>query len=222
MPIEPIADRVIEERLTYLSREKFGSLYDAVDQIERETVAGDFVELGVALGGSGICLATALGADRRFVGFDVFEMIPPPSVRDGEDVLSRYEAIKSGNSAGIGGDLYYGYTEQLMDVVKASFARFGCAVDGDKVQLVQGLFAETLVNYCDLTVALAHIDCDWYDPVKLCLSWAWTNLEPGGLIILDDYNDWSGCQTATDEFLGATPSAQVMRLRPHAVIRKPV
>jgi len=44
-------------------------------------------------------------------------------------------------------------------------------------------------------------DVDWYDPVKTCLDRIWPHLIVGGVIILDDYQDWGGCRKATDEFL---------------------
>jgi asparagine synthase (glutamine-hydrolysing) len=55
-------------------------------------------------------------------------------------------------------------------------------------------------------VAFAHIDCDWYDPVKYCLEALEHRLSPGGEIVLDDYHDYGGCQTATDEFLATRPN----------------
>jgi hypothetical protein len=47
-------------------------------------ITGNFLEFGIALGGSAICLASEIGDGRRFLGFDVFGTIPPPSERDGE------------------------------------------------------------------------------------------------------------------------------------------
>jgi asparagine synthase (glutamine-hydrolysing) len=217
-----VADEVRRERLTYLSPAKFASLYDCLGRIRADGVPGDFLEFGVALGGSGICLARALDGARRYLGFDVFGMIPPPSAADGQDVLSRYEVIAAGQSAGIEGDRYYGYVENLRDAVKASFARFGCPVDDARVQLVRGLFEETLPRQGEVAIAFAHIDCDWYEPVTYCLNYVWPRLSPGGFVVLDDYNDWSGCRKATDVFIAAHPEAAAVRGVPHAVIRKPV
>ena len=53
----------------------------------------------------------------------------------------------------------------------------------------------------DQPVAFAHIDVDWYDPVKTCLERVMPNLVAGGSVILDDYHDWGGCRKATDEYL---------------------
>jgi asparagine synthase (glutamine-hydrolysing) len=130
-------------------------------------------------------------------------MIPAPGERDGADAHDRYAVIASGQSKGIGDDDYYGYDDGLYDRVAASFAAHGVPVDGQRVSLHRGLFDDTL--HPTAPVALAHIDSDWYDPVKTCLERIYPQLSPGGLVVLDDYNDFRGCREAVDEFLAATP-----------------
>lgn len=115
------ASKVKEKNLNYLGDDKLESMSSCISSIKRNGVPGDFVEFGIALGGSGICIATELDNGRRFVGFDVFGMIPPPSNKDGPGPNERYEAIKSGSSVGIGGDRYYGYVDDLHDVVVKNF-----------------------------------------------------------------------------------------------------
>jgi len=221
MPDKSLADEVRRKKLTYLSPEKLKSLYECIDDVETSDVPGDFSEFGVALGGSGICLASSLSSERRYLGFDVFGMIPPPSLADGNDVISRYEVIATGKSSGIGGDKYYGYVDDLYNVVRSNFSDFGLNVDDKKILLIRGLFSETLTAHNDTVIALAHIDCDWYEPVSYCLHYVWPRLSPGGLIVLDDYNDWSGCRKATDEFLSSHSAIDIIRKKPHAVLRKP-
>lgn len=216
-----IADKVLRKKLTYLGPEKLDSLFQCIDIVQESEVPGDFAEFGVALGGSGICLAHALDAGRRYLGFDVFGMIPPPSDMDGAAVHDRYKTIVSGRSSGISGDRYYGYVANLIDVVKSNFSTFGCDVDDQRILLIKGLFTSTLPLYSDISIAIAHIDCDWYEPVSYCLYYVWQRLSPRGFIVIDDYNDWSGCKKATDEFISAHGAAEVTRYRPHAVIRKP-
>jgi O-methyltransferase len=215
-----IGGEVLRRKLTYLAPERLSSIYDCMDSVRNGGVPGDFTEFGVALGGSGVCLAKALDGERRYFGFDVFGMIPPPTDIDGERVNARYQLIASGQSHGIGGGLYYGYVENLYDVVKETFASFGCPVDDRRISLVRGLFADTLPDYGDVRIAVAHLDCDWYEPVKYCLNYVWPRLSPGGFIILDDYNDWEGCRKAADEFMSAAKGFEVVRLFPHAVIKK--
>lgn len=217
-----MAAKVAAKNLTYVNPSKMNSLFDCVDELDASDIHGDFLEFGVALGGSGICLAKSLQADRRYFGFDVFGMIPAPSAIDGQDVLARYKTIVDGKSEGIGGEPYYGYVDNLFDVVKANFHSFGCPVDDERIFLIKGLFADTLPKHYNLQVALSHIDCDWYDPVSYCLAFVWPRLSEGGYIVLDDYNEWSGCRKATDHFLKFRPEAKCLRFHPHAVIQKPL
>jgi O-methyltransferase len=215
-----IADEVRRRRLTYVDKEKFDSLYECLAKVRVSQILGDFVEFGVALGGSGICLAKALTAGRRYLGFDVFGMIPPPSTADGEEVHARYNTIASGQSAGIDGDQYYGYVEDLYDVVKNNFLSFGCTVDNKQIILVRGLFHDTLPLQNEISIALAHIDCDWYESVSYCLNYVWPRLSTGGFIVVDDYTAWSGCKKATDEFVSSHKAVEPIRYSPHAVLQK--
>ena len=215
-----VARGVLDANLTYLSPQKLLNLERCIDEVDREEIAGDFVECGVALGGSAILLASQLAADRRFRGYDVFATIPAPSDQDDEHAHQRYEVIRTGRSAGLGGEKYYGYIDNLYDVVHANFRRFGVPVDGDTVALRRGLFEESLPTETFDAIALAHIDCDWYEPVSFCLERIYRHLSPGGFIVLDDYADYGGCRRATDEFLARTPTVRPVRLRGNAVLRR--
>jgi asparagine synthase (glutamine-hydrolysing) len=217
--VPAVAREVQRRHLTYLTDAKFLSLRDAIREVRRRNVPGDFLEYGIAMGGSAVYLASETGV-RRFRGYDVFGMIPSPGERDDELSKERYEVIRSGRSKGIGGDRYYGYAENLFGRVCETFASFGYPVDGVKVALHQGLFEDTVRFAPGDRVALAHIDCDWYDPVSLCLERTADVLHRDGLLILDDYNDYGGCRKAADEFLVADPRFELVRTSPHAVLRK--
>ena len=215
-----VAREVKRRHLTYLSDEKFLSLREVIRAIQRKGVPGDFVEFGIALGGSAVFLALECHDGRRFHGYDVFGMIPPPGEQDDAKSKARYEVIRSGQSKGLGGDVYYGYQENLLSRVSETFKAFGVPVDNRKVTLHPGLFENTVTFAPDESVALAHLDCDWYEPVKVCLERTCAVLSPGGFMILDDYNDYDGCRKAADEFLAAHPGYTLIRTLPHAAIRK--
>lgn len=201
--LSPLARTVLRERLTMLGPRKLLRLERAAATLRRRGVRGDFAEFGLALGGSSILLARhALRDGRQFHGFDVFGMIPPPtSAKDDATSKARYEEIAAGRSKGIGGDPYYGYVADLFEVVRGAFGRHGVPVDGERVTLHKGLFEATLPGYADRPVALAHVDCDWYDPARLVLSRLADRVSPGGVIVMDDYHAYGGARTATEEFL---------------------
>lgn len=184
--------------LTCLSRKRLTDLYNQALLLEKKHTQGLFIEAGCALGGSSIVIATAKSRPRPLYVYDVFGMIPPPSDKDGEEVQKRYEIIISGKSKGIGGRKYYGYEEELVEKVKNNFNSYNLALEDNNIHLVKGLYQETL--HITEGVALAHIDCDWYASVMTCLERIEPHLVPGGVIVIDDYNSWSGCKTAVDEY----------------------
>jgi O-methyltransferase len=215
-----LAREVKRRHLTYLSDAKFLSLSKVLREIKRKRVPGDFVEFGIALGGSAVYLASECHDGRRFHGYDVFGMIPPPGEQDDAKSKARYEVIRSGQSEGLGGEVYYGYQDDLLSRVSETFQSFGMPVDDRKISLHPGLFENTVTSAPGDRVALAHLDCDWYESVKVCLERTCAVLCPGGFMILDDYNDYGGCRKAADEFLAAYPGFKLIRRLPHAVIRR--
>lgn len=190
--------RVRERHLTYLSARCLEDLADAVVQTEHEGRPGVLIEAGTALGGSAIVMALAKAPDRQLLVYDAFSMIPPPSDRDGEDVHRRYEKIASGKAKGIGGETYYGYRPNLLDEVTRSFEAFGVPVNESNVKLVKGYFEQTL--HVTGPVAFAHLDGDWYASTMTCLRRIEPHLVPGARMVIDDYDKWSGCRRAVDDY----------------------
>jgi hypothetical protein len=125
-------------------------------------------------------------------------MIPEPSERDGADVHQRYAEIAGGRAKGVGGETYYGYRDDLLTEVAESFSRLGVPPAEHNVELIQGLFEDTID--LDEPVAFAHLDGDWYESTMTCLERIAPLLVPGGTIVLDDYYKWSGCRAAVDEY----------------------
>ena len=208
---------VLSEGLTYLAPAKLRRIERGLASVQ--TVAGDFAEFGVALGGSAILIASQ-ARGRRFHGFDVFGMIPEPtSEKDDHKSRKRYETIKSGKSQGIDGKLYYGYRSDLFSEVKDSFKRHGLPVGRNGVQLHKGLFEEMWPKAKVGKLAFVHIDCDWHDPVAYCLRVVESVMPTGGAIVIDDYHDYGGCRTAVDEFLAAHPEF-AFEDGPNPILRK--
>jgi O-methyltransferase len=216
--IPDIAKRVVAHKLTYLSQEKLRSLFAQIARVKEAGIPGDFVEFGVALGGSAICIASELDGARRFVGFDIFGTIPPPGDKDGNKPKERYAVIAAGQSKGIAGDIYYGYIPDLLQKVKSNFAAFDIIADDVKVRFVQGRYEESLSQQPGFPIAFAHIDCDWYESVNTCLAFIDANLSPGGIVVLDDYNDWKGCRIAVDEFCATRRDFRLTAKTPHGVL----
>ena len=93
------------------------------------------------------------------------------------------------------------------------------------VRLTKGFFEDTLPGFVaqhpGAKIALLHIDCDFYDPVKLCLQTFYDLVTPGGYIVIDDYGSYAGCRKAVDEFLRAVVNRRVVESRSQSAIRNP-
>lgn len=204
------------EHLTYLSPENLGALASVVLEAEQSGRKGLILEAGTALGGAAIVMAAAKTPERPMKVYDVFGTIPPPGENDGVDVHARFERISKGGATGLGGEVYYGYRDDVYGEVTASFTRLGVPVEENNVELVQGLFSETID--LDEPVAFAHLDGDWYESTMTCLERIAPLLTRGGRLVLDDYYAWSGCRTAVDEYFAARPGYRLeRRARVHVV-----
>lgn len=199
----PVVQQVEAQRLTYLGVDALSDLHRAVRRIERDALDGSLIEAGCALGGSAIVMASAKRLGRPLFVYDVFGQIPPPSDKDGPDVEERFAIIASGRSPGIGGDVYYGYESDLLTKVVDNFRAYGLEPAEQDIYFIQGLFEDTLKPKGP--VALAHIDADWYESVRVCLERIAPSLVIGGRLVIDDYDSWSGCHRAVDDFLAINP-----------------
>ena len=218
--LSPLAREVRQRNLTYLTPAKLRALERDLRHVRSAGVAGDFLEFGVALGGSAVVIASHVEPPSEFHGYDVFGMIPPPGPGDGARSHARFAEIREGRSKGIGDDRYYGYLDDLYERVCGTFDSFGMKVDEGRFQLHRGRLEETLDPRDTRPVAFAHIDCDWHAPVMHCLSAMRHRLQPGGRVVLDDYMDYGGCRRAIEAFLAAAPSFRLVRQKPSAALEK--
>jgi hypothetical protein len=216
---DDLVARIRSSRLTYCGPPKLENLVTAIREVRLNDVVGDFIEAGVALGGSAILLGRLKPPQARIWLYDVYGTIPPPDENDGPDAHARFDVIRSGRSEGLGGDGYYGYVDDLLERVKSNLREFGVDPDGSDLQFVRGLFEETLRP--SAPIALAHIDCDWYASVRTCIDRILPLLSPGGIIVFDDYNSYSGCRRAVDEMLIDQPHLEVLFEARSLAVRRP-
>ena len=134
-------------------------------------------------------------------------MIPAPTEEDAIEVHQRYTTIKNEESKGLGGQLYYDYREDLLPHVRNQIIDLLGMAALEKISFHKGLLQETM--RIGEPLAFAHVDVDWYEPVKFSLHAIWPNLSPKGMIVLDDYFDWGGCRKAVDEFLDSNKTCIV-------------
>jgi Macrocin-O-methyltransferase (TylF) len=207
--VREVIGKVRAERLTFLAADRLAALAQVMLETEQAGREGIVIEAGTALGGSAITIAAAKATDRPMRVYDVFGTIPPPGDNDGAAGHERFEVIASGQAKGHGDDLYYGYHDDLVAEVASSFARCGVPTDDNHVDLIAGLFEDTING--DEPVAFAHIDGDWYDSTKTCLDRIAPRVVARGRMVIDDYYHWPGCRQAVDEFIDQHPEFAVER-----------
>jgi hypothetical protein len=177
---------------TMLSQERLFSLYMLAKEICNSDLAGNFVECGVARGGSSALLGYVIKhhshRERILFSFDSFEGMPDPTA---EDMSFGQKA----NDTGWGSGTCAAPEHSLLEI---------CSTLGvvDFVRPVKGYFHETLPRTMkDIReIAFLHIDGDWYESTKSILRHLYSMVNHGGIIQVDDYGHWAGCKRALHEF----------------------
>jgi len=200
--------RIRKDKLSYVGIGKLNRVVQALEEVRMKAVPGAYLEAGVALGGSAILIAKFRQQNRPLHLYDVFGLIPPPGPEDGEDAHERYEVIRQGKSQGIGGEVYYGYRNDLINRVRDGFEAYDIQPDKDRIVFHPGTFEENL--FPREPIAFAHIDCDWYQSVNVCIERIHPVLSRGGIMVFDDYRSYSGCRKAVDRFLASADDMEVV------------
>ncbi|MCR9221225.1 MAG: TylF/MycF family methyltransferase [Alphaproteobacteria bacterium] len=169
--------------------------------------AGTFIECGTWRGGMSFAIATLLDGLQDLHFFDSFQGLPATTARDGAQA-QRIEA-----SGGFWHDNNTASEQEFRD----NLARFGLA---DRTAGVHpGWFEETLPGFSpSRPISVLRLDGDWHSSTMTCLVNLYDAVEPGGLILIDDYYDWEGCARAVHEFLAARDLPDRIRSHPNAPV----
>jgi len=172
-------------------------LYAAV--AETAAVSGAIVECGVGRGASLVPLARAnqiFSPDRSVIGFDSFEGFPPPVQQDVGPRVTGDQSVQPHWDEN--------YVHTWWNTTSLTAVRD--ALDAP-CELVAGFFSDTLEGRIPAKVSLLHVDCDLYESTRDVLAQGLPRMQPGGMIIFDEYDDatWPGATTAIDEALADLP-----------------
>lgn len=184
---------------TMTSPERILALCNAVEYIVENQIPGSFVECGVWHGGSMAAAARTLQRlgdfERDLWLYDTFEGMSEPT---GQDV-----------------DCWGDDAETLLDQQDREDAKSVWCVSGlpevkkvmgetsypaQKINYIEGRVEETLPGCKPEKIALLRLDTDWYESTKCELEQLYPLLQPGGVLIIDDYGHWQGCRKAVDEY----------------------
>ena len=175
-----------------LGEERLYSLFTLAKHVCEQDIPGNFVECGVAAGGSSALLAYVIkkySKQPRFLyAFDSFEGMPTPTDKD---VLNGIEADATGWGAGT-----CAAPEASVRNVSMELGVFHL------VKTVKGYYERTLPPLSDFVapIAFMHMDADWYESMRTILNCFYEKLSTGAFVQVDDFNYWEGVTKAFEEF----------------------
>lgn len=185
---------------TMTSDERVAVLESAVRHVARN-YPGDFVECGVAKGGSMMAIAYTLIdlgiLDRDLYLYDTFEGMPEPEEWDrgrfGEPAHRSWR--KRRDETGRSTWINHGLDEVRRNLLQTGYPE-------QRLHFIRGKVEETLPGLAPPgAIALLRLDTDWYASTKAELDHLYPKLVRGGILIVDDYFRWQGARKAADEFL---------------------
>jgi O-methyltransferase len=178
--------------------------WSAVRYLVQNRIAGAIVECGSWRGGQGMIAALTLmhagDTSRDIYLFDTFEGMTAPtdediSLEDGTHARQLLDAHSSGDR-----------THNAWSVADQDDVWNGMASTGyppERMHLVAGRVEDTLPSGAPAAIALLRLDTDWYESTRHELVHLWDRVVPNGIVVIDDYDFWSGSRQAVDEFFAA-------------------
>jgi hypothetical protein len=85
-----------------------------------------------------------------------------------------------------------------LDEVKRNVASTG--YPPHLLNYVQGPVESTVPKQAPQRIALLRLDTDWYESTYHELVHLFPRLSPGGVLIIDDYGNWTGARKAVDQY----------------------
>lgn len=173
--------------LTLLTKGQLDLIDDLLTGIKDRAIPGDCIEAGVWRGGAVIAMRAMLDelglADRQLIAADSFTGIPPST-------RFRHDPV----------DLWPDRWIASLDEVRANIA--AAEMDDGRIELLEGLFVDTLPGLAARQFAFIRLDSDSHDSVTDSLEALYPLLSPGGVIVIDDWH-LIGCRLAVDSYRAA-------------------
>lgn len=171
----------------HASGEAINTLRSLMEDVEKNAVAGDFVETGVWRGGISMFMKAFLRAyenhERKVWVADSFEGWPP-ATDDPDSWVCNNENLP--------------WIVVPVETVRNNFKRYDLL--DDNVVFLKGWFKDTLPSAPIEEIAILRIDGDLYESTRDALEALYPKLAIGGYAIIDDYYCFPGCDRAVDEY----------------------
>lgn len=195
------SDSIVKKSLKYsaCSKERILSNIEIIEEVNKNNIPGDIVEIGVYKGGSMLSMILANNnPNRKFWLYDTFEGMTAPSEYDYDlNDFSARELIKCSNDV---------LCIATLDEVKNNINN-NTVISDERINYVVGDIMKTK-TFPEL-IAVLRLDTDFYDSTAFELANFYKLVAPGGYVIIDDYGHWKGCRKAVDEFLQNHPEIKL-------------
>jgi hypothetical protein len=195
---------------TMTSIERRYALWQAIHHVAGQGVEGAFVECGVWRGGSTMLAALALrklgDETRQLWLYDTFEGMSEPTEHDVEAATGKPAAEHPDLVGRVIESNVFAYAG--LDEVKFNLSHTG--YPDQQIHYIQGMVEDTLPQFAPDRIAVLRLDTDWYESTRHELEHLWHRLQPGGVLVIDDYGHWAGARKAVDEFFAGRPDAPLL------------
>jgi len=167
---------------------RMDNIHHCVTQVIRDRIEGDLIECGVFRGGATIFMRGILktyNSPKLVWLADSFEGLPPPSPE-------KYPADK---------DSPYHTMSELavgLEEVIHNFRRYD--LYDEQVKILKGFFKDTLPDAPIKALSLIRVDGDMYESTMDTLTNLFPKLNPGGFVLIDDYDPGHYCRQAVDDY----------------------
>ena len=184
---------------TMTGPEKLYSLIQGVKYTIQNDIPGDIVECGVWRGGSMMAVAQTLlrlnHTEKSLFLYDTFSGMSKPT-----DLDVNFHGLKASDKFNkkLLPDGKTNWAIASLDEVKENVLKVG--YDQSKINFIKGKVENTIPETIPKTISLLRLDTDWYASTKHELTHLFPRLSKNGVVIIDDYGHWEGCQKAVDEY----------------------
>ena len=171
---------IIKHERKFKDKNRFYSLWFQLKRIDEENVQGSMAEVGVYKGHTAKLIHLML-PDRKLYLFDSFLGLPKQVIREDCDGTVRPQSVKFDDTS----------KEEVIKYIKGN----------SNIEVREGIFPETASGFENETFSFVHLDADLYQSTLDGLNFFYPKLNPGGCLIIHDYNhNWDGVKKAVNEF----------------------
>lgn len=210
-------DRQIMERVrpyTMTSPLRIEALLKTVRYCLARELPGAFVECGVWRGGSVMAMLLQLlesgVSDREIYLYDTFEGMTEPTEMDTsayeEPALATWQRLSERGERAW--DAFFNPDVFNEEAVREALE--STAYPAERLHFVRGPVEETIPATMPEQIAILRLDTDWYESTRHELEHLYPRLQPGGVLIIDDYGHWEGARAAVDEYFARDDVAPVL------------